>query len=224
MKLHRGWMASALAVCFLASSGAAQFPGMPGPPMVRGVWSPVVGAGAAYEVVDRRGVKTEMEIAIVGSETFQGQPAHWMEIAMKTKEGDMVMKQLVAIKNKEIPVLRMIMQRKGDEPIEMSMEMMGMMNRGGQRPTPKSDAREGATLVGTETITVPAGTFTCEHFKNDDGDFWTTEKISPWGLVKVTGKDNSMTLLRTVTDAKTKIVGTPRKFDMGEMMRRPPQE
>jgi len=221
MKLQRGWMASALAVCFFAGNVAAQFPGMQGPPSVRGVWTPVVGSGAGYEVVDR-GTKSEMEISVVGTETYQGQSGHWLEFVTKSKEGEMVMKQFVAVKNKELPVLRMIFQRAGDEPIEMSMEMMGMMNRGVQKASAKADAREGATRVGTETITVPAGSFACEHFKTSDGsDFWVSDKVSPWGLVKATGKDHSMTLLRVVANAKTKITGTPRKLDMNEMMRRP---
>ncbi len=211
--------ASALAFLLLAAGSQAQFPGMQGPPSMRGVWAPVVGSGAAYEVIDRRGEKNTMEVAIVGTETVPGGTAHWLELVIGSKQGEMVMKQLTTLKSKELAIMRMIMQPPGEQPIEMSMEMMGMMNRGAQRAM-RSDVRESATLVGTESITVPAGTFSCQHFKTADGDdVWISDKVTPWGLVKATSKEHSMTLLRTVTNAKTRVTGTPRS--MGDMMRRP---
>ena len=35
--------------------------------------------------------------------------------------------------------------------------------------------------VGTETITVPAGTFSCDHYRNDtkNSDVWVSDKVSP---------------------------------------------
>jgi uncharacterized protein YqjF (DUF2071 family) len=91
-----------------------------------------------------------------------------------------------------------------------------------QRPQ-KSDVREEAERVGMESVTTPAGTFNCEHWRSKDkaSDYWFTEKVSPWGLVKLTSKDETMTLLRVISGAKTKIRGTPKKFDPAEMMRRP---
>ena len=40
--------------------------------------------------------------------------------------------------------------------------------------------------VGTETITVPGGTFICQHWKKKDGkgDVWVNDKITPFGMVK----------------------------------------
>lgn len=217
------WRMGMALICgsaLLAVGASAQFPGMQGPPSMRGVWAPVVGAGAAYEITEKKGEKNDLEIAVVGAETIEGQPGHWLEMAIKTRDGVMVMKNFVALKGKETPVLRMIMQAPGEEPMEFPMQMMGM-GRGPQKAQ-KADVREGATKVGTETITVPAGTFACEHYKTAEGeDVWVSEKVSPWGMVKFTGKDSSMVLQRTITDAKTKIKGTPKKFDMQEMMRRP---
>jgi hypothetical protein len=224
MNRWRGGAACICAILLLAAVASAQFPGMQGPPSFRGVWAPVVGAGAAYEMTGRRNDKSNMEIYIVGAETFEGTSGHWVEMAMNTREGEMVMKTFMGVRGKETAMLRMIMQPGGQEPMEFSMEMMGMMRRGQPTPSQKVDAREGATRVGTETITVPAGTFTCEHYKTADGDdFWVSDKVAPWGLVKATGKESSMTLTRVITGAKTKIRGTPRKFDMQEMMKRQQQ-
>jgi hypothetical protein len=83
-----------------------------------------------------------------------------------------------------------------------------------------SDSRKQMVLVGTETVTTPAGTFSCEHWRKKDGskDVWISENAGPWGLVKMVGKD-SMTVQRVFTDAKTHITDPPVKFDPMEMMR-----
>lgn len=70
-----------------------------------------------------------------------------------------------------------------------------------------------------ETITTPAGTFSCQHWrsKKDGSEYWLSDKVSPWKLVKMTGKDQSMTLTKVITDAKTHITGTP--VSMEDMMK-----
>jgi hypothetical protein len=103
------------------------------------------------------------------------------------------------------------------------MEMDMNMNMGGHRmpqSTP-SDIRDKAERVGTESITVPAGTFSCEHYRMKDGssEAWVSDKVAPWGLVKTQGKDSSMVLTKVITDAKDHITGTPKKFDPMQMMR-----
>lgn len=195
--------------------------GMRGP-SVRGVWKPVVGSGAAYQIENKREGKREMEMAIVGAETSEGKPGHWLEMSFKDREeGQMVVRQLIALNGNQMQILRMVFQQANDEPMEMSMEMMGMM---GQQPRPQqADIREEAERVGMETITTPAGTFECEHWRSRDksSDFWVSDKVAPYGLVKMTSKDENMTLIRVISNARTKIRGTPKKFDPSEMMRRP---
>lgn len=217
-----GFVSLAVVVCIvaLAFPVAAQM-GMGGP-SVKGVWSPVVGSGAAYLMENKREGKRELEIAIVGAETSEGKPGHWMEMAFTGREeGLVVVRQLIALDGKEMRILRMVFQQGNEQPMEMSMQMMGMM---GQQPRPeKADIRDDAERLGTESITTPAGTFSCEHWRAKDksADFWFTDKVSPWGLVKMVSKDETMTLVRVITGAKTKIRGTPKKFDPSEMMRRP---
>ncbi len=206
----------------LAQTASAQMGmGMRGPSM-RGVWAPAVGSGAVYQMESKREGKREMEIAIVGAETSEGKPGHWFEMAFKDpNEGQMVIRQLIAQSGKQMQILRMVFQQGGEEPMEMSMEMMGMM--GGQQRPQKSDIREDAERVGVESVTVPGGTFECEHWRSKDkaSDFWISDKVAPYGLVKMVSKDESMTLMRVITNAKTKIRGVPKKFDPAEMMRRP---
>jgi hypothetical protein len=214
-----------LCVFALSQMAAAQMGMRMRGPSVRGVWAPVVGTGAVYQMENQREGKREMEMTIVGAETSEGKPGHWLEMAFKApNEGQMVVRQLMALNNKQMQILRMVFQQGNEEPIEMSMEMMGMMGQLGQQPKPQNaDIREDAERVGVESVTVPGGTFECEHWRSKDksSDFWISDKVAPYGLVKMISKDESMTLLRVITNAKTKIRGTPRKFDPAEMMRRP---
>jgi hypothetical protein len=212
-----------LGIIALAIPAVAQMGRGMGGPSVHGVWKPVVGAGSAYQMESKRGGKQEIEIAIVGAETSEGKAGHWLEMTTNDPEqGQMVMRRLMALDGKEMRTLRMVFQQGNDEPMEMSMQMMSMM--GQQQKPQKSDFRDDAERVGTETITTPAGTFECEHWRSKDksSDYWLSEKVSPWGLVKMTSKDENMTLVRVISNAKTKIRGTPKKFDPSEMMRQRP--
>jgi len=74
---------------------------------------------------------------------------------------------------------------------------------------------------GTESITVPAGTFTVQHMQYQDGetlvDGWVYKDVSPYGVVKSRSKDFEMVLMGYGTGAKTLITETPKKFEMPEM-------
>lgn len=214
------WMCALALVILLAGTAAAQF----GPremPSARGIWNPVVGSGAAYLIESRREGKSEMEFAIVGTEMVAGKTGHWMEMAFKGKEGLMVMKTLYVLDANSMQMKRMIMQAPGEEPMEFPMNMPMM---GGRKASPSVDIRNDAELVGMETITTPAGTFECQHYRQKDksADVWVSEKVPPYGMVKMVSKDSTMTLTRVVTGAKSRITGTPKKFDPMEMMRRQP--
>jgi hypothetical protein len=212
-----------LTVLAMAVPLCAQMGMGPRMPDMSGIWHPVVGSGGAYEMTDHNGAKTQMEMTIVGKEDVAGKPGFWMEMAMNNPRasGQIFMKYLVAPSDNGTVSTRMIMQMPGQDPMEMDMNMM---SRGGRNPaataTP-ADIRSKADLVGTESVTVPGGTFTCEHYRAKDGtsDVWVSDKVAHWGLVKMQGKDNSMVLTKVITDAKDHITGTPKKFDPMQMMR-----
>ncbi len=130
----------------------------------------------------------------------------------------MYMKYLFVPGDQGVTPIRMIMQQPGQDPMEM--DMTGMMGGRMAQSTP-TDIRDRAERVGTETVTVPAGTFVCEHYRMKDGsaDTWISDKVAPWGLVKSQGKNTSMVLTKVITDAKDHITGTPKKFDPMQMMR-----
>jgi hypothetical protein len=183
-----------------------------------------VGAGAAYLAEAKGERKQEMEIAIVGTEVVDGKPGYWMELAMQDPEqGQIVVKHLIVLAQKDTQIKKMIVQVGIQPPMEFPLQMMGQA----EKATTSADVRDQSERVGTETVTTPAGTFTCEHWrtkaKDRTADVWLTEKVHPWGLVKMTSPEATMTLLRVVTDAKTRIKGTPQKFVLGEMMRPRPE-
>ena len=211
---------TALLIAFVVALPlAAQMMG-PRIPTLSGIWHPEVGSGASYDrsTADR---KTQMEITVVGKEDVDGKPAYWMEFAISDPNmmggQQMVMKQLMSVDVNTVTSTRVIMQPPGQDPMEMDMSMGPGR---GKQSTPANIADK-AELVGTESVTVPAGTFSCQHFRMKDGsgDAWISDKVTPWSLVKYQGKDSTMVLTKVITDAKDRITGTPKKFDPMEMMR-----
>ncbi|MBI1737719.1 MAG: hypothetical protein HYR58_00540 [Acidobacteria bacterium] len=69
------------------------------------------------------------------------------------------------------------------------------------------DFRKQAVLLGTEVITTPAGTFTCEHWRSvsDKTDIWLSAEVPPLGLVKKSSASGNVALVRIITNAKPRL-------------------
>jgi len=210
-----------LTMLVLASSLEAQM-GILGTqtPSLSGIWNPVVGSGAAYEMTGRDGKKSQLEITIVGKEEISGKPSYWMEMAMSTGRAgaETYFKYLISPSGNGLIPVRMIMQLPGEDPTDVDMNLVGGSRVKQSIP---SDIRDKSERVGIETITVPAGTFSCEHYtmKDRSSDAWVSDKVAPWGLVKTQGKDSAIVLAKVITDAKDHITGVPKKFDPMQIMR-----
>jgi hypothetical protein len=215
---------AALCAIFAGTAARAQM-GM-NQPAIRGIFHPTVGAGADYDMTTAEGKTMPIEISIVGKQSVQGADGYWMEMtAQDARMGQVVTKMLLVVDgtNSRVDQLVIMTPTMG----AMSMPMTMMQGRGGaQQP---KDIRADATNVGKESITVPAGTFSCDHWHSSDGntDVWVTEDVSPYGLVKMsdTKDKTSMVLTKTLTGVQDKITGPVR--DMSQMMRgmgMPPQQ
>lgn len=207
----------------------------PPDPSLTGIWHPVVGSGGAYEITGPDGNKAQMEITIVGKEDVNGKAGYWLATTFKGSKGSEVyFKDLMVVVSEGLAYAKRIKQLPGQQPIEFDMSV-----NPGERTTTAGDIREEAELVGMETISVPAGTFVCEHYrlKGGWGDAWVSDKVSPWGLVRMLlagqagvpeyytdgrppknvgptqGKDSSTVLTKIITDAKDHITGTPTIID-----------
>jgi hypothetical protein len=215
-----------LAMAALAALGGAAWAQMGrsmggGPPQIPGIFKPSVGEGSEYQMTTKQGTM-DMEYAVVGKETVDGQDGYWNEIRIKGGKGDgTIMKQLMVSSGDNPGIKRMIVQPPGQQPMEMPMGMMsGMMHQqmkpSGQPSGDKAAASMGE-MVGTETITVPAGTFLCDHYKSksdNGGDVWISTKVYPYGLMKAVTKDSTIVLQKTLTNQTSEIKGEPRKMEM----------
>jgi len=211
-KCLSGLATLALCLIVLVPVSGAQMMRGGGPPQFAGVFNPSVGAGAAYEVQTQDGTKN-IEMAIVGKDSVDGKDAYWWEMVMPSPHGsgDMVIKSLLVVDGENSHSSKTIMQFPGKPPMEMPSGMAGR----GERSHVPADARMDADDLGSESITVPAGTFTAEHYraKNGSGDTWIAKNAGPYGLVKHQGKDTTMVLTKVYTDYKDKITGTPQPFN-----------
>ena len=128
----------------------------------------------------------------------------------------MVMKQLMVLGGDKPQIKRMIMQMPGRPPMEMPMGMMPGMGQRGQAPG-QGDSTPGEK-VGSETITVPAGTFECEHYRKAEPhgtvDVWISTKVSPYGIVKMSNGEMTMVLEKVLSNETTHIKGEPQKMNM----------
>ncbi len=223
-------LAVVLAVCSgLAAAGWAQFgrmgKGMGQTPQIPGVFKPVVGTGAQYQVT-REGKKMSWAVAVVGKESVDGNDGYWLEMRMEGgEEGGMIMKSLTVTHDGQPEVKRMIMQTPGQPPMEFPIGMMmGMM---GKRQKQAANEEALGEKVGTEIVTVPAGTFTCDHYKSKHGDepadLWISAKVPPYGLIKMTSASSTMVLEKVLANETSRIKGEPQKMDFGMPGGRPPK-
>ncbi|HUK46747.1 MAG TPA: hypothetical protein VLW06_04110 [Terriglobales bacterium] len=216
MKPAARWLLIACAALVLQQLCVAQMGMGMRPPDITGVFNPTVGSGSSYEMVKKEGgEKTTFDMAVVDKDSSGG---YWIEYGFQSPQmhGTVYSKTLLVRQKDDIVIQRMIMQIPGHPPMDMST-MMSM--KGMQSAKERADFRADAENLGTESVTTPAGTFECQHWrsKKDGNDIWISDKVSPWKLVKMTGPNNSMTLVRVITDAKSHITGTP--VSMEEMMK-----
>lgn len=201
-----------VALCLVMLSPAAKSQGsMMQPPQIMGIWNPVIGSGAAYDISKPGQPASSMTIALVGKDTADGNDAYWIEMSFDTKRGNMLMKMLMQAPGEGGHASRMIMQIPGQpQPIEMSQQLLQSHDH-----DQMIDIHSHGTNIGADTITTPAGTFLCDHWQSQAGDdVWLSPKVPPYGLVKTVSKDgNTMVLTKVISDAKDKITGTPMSMD-----------
>lgn len=195
-------------------------------PSMPGLSNPTVGSGSEY-LVTTKGKEMDVATVALGKEDVAGASGFWMEMRMTGAEtgGEMVMKSLYVTTGAQTGVKRMIIQRPGQPPMEMPGMMMSMMQQHQPHPAaaPSGDAGSGdrGELVGTESVTVPAGTFSCQHYHKQEQhgpvDMWISTDVSPYALVKMTSADTTMVLKKTLTNETSHIKGEPQKMQFPGM-------
>jgi hypothetical protein len=211
-------------VLLLSTTSLAQMGTMRGPG-ISGLFHPKVGAGAVYEVTDPKGRKNEMEIAVVGKEDVGGTAAYWMEISFSGgASAGSIMKYLLAPQGESVHVYRMIMKSPKMGTMEMPEMMMSRMNEAMMKSLSPDEKNMGKNL-GTEMIMTKLGPKTCAHWQKVSewgaSDAWVNMDVYPNALVKGIAKmpDGTYTteLIRTITDARTRITEEPQKMNFPGM-------
>jgi len=184
-------------------------------PDIANIFQPVVGSGGVYQS-DRDNKKETFEMSVVGKDTIEGKEAYWLEFGRSDeKSGGMTYGKMLVTKE-DFRFHRMVVQPAGQpQPMEITL------NPDAIRRDKTNEALDKWHKVGTESITVPAGTFACDHWAASDGkgDIWVSAKISPYGLVKEVDAGRTTLLIKVISDAKDHIIGTPMKFDPEAMKR-----
>jgi hypothetical protein len=221
--LKRVALAVALAVTFAAGAWAqhgGKGGGMGPQPPLPGLQNPVVGSGAEY-LMNAKGKEMDMAYAIVGKEDVNGSPGVWLETRMQSAEmgGEMITKMLMVTSGAEAGIKRMIMQRPGQPPMEMGGFMMNMMKP--HQPAESGGKPDMGELIGTESVTVPAGTFSCQHYRKQDKngpvDMWISQQVTPYATVKLTSGEMTMELKKQLTNESSHISGEPQKMQFPGM-------
>jgi hypothetical protein len=208
-----------LALSFTTGGWSQGMRGGMGPqaPRLLGEFKPVVGSGTQYQMTAKNHTMT-FAYVIVGKEDVEGSTGYWMEIRSESPgtPGEMVMKQLVVTGGDKPQIKRMIMQLPGQPPMEMPMGMMPGLGRR-EQGTGVGDTSPGGK-IGVETITVPAGTFECDHYRKQEPrgtvDVWITSKVYPYGVVKMSGEEMTMVLEKILSNETSHIKGEPQKMNI----------
>lgn len=180
------------------------------------VWNPRVGQGSEYDITTDNHTKTHVSFFITGTEDTRGQTGYWLETGMIFESlGQVYSQTLMNVEAGQLHKSKWIVQLANRPPMQMPEGGLPGGRRASEAQT-DSDFRSRGVRVGAESITVPAGTFQCEHWRAKDGsgDVWLSSNVVPYSVVK--GLDNeggSMILTRTVNNAKSHISGKPVPFD-----------
>ena len=182
---------------------------------------PQPGTWAEYKIVFQQQEPHTMRWAVLGTETRDGKELQWFETRMTgTRKDQNLITQVLLPRSMsslaDLDQVQEVVFKQGDTPaMKMNAMMMNMMRGKLEQQSFLSKACEGVTLVGQESVTVPAGTFEASHFRSaQQGDSWMSPAI-PFSMIKMIGKDFEMELTSQGEGAKSSITETPQ--EMGEM-------
>jgi hypothetical protein len=102
-----------------------------------------------------------------------------------------------------------IVMQVGTQPaMKMNGMMMKMIRGQLAKNSAFKDACSEVTLVGPESVTVPAGTFNAMHYQSAkyQSDTWLDPK-QPFAMLKSTGKSHAMVLVAAGDGATSSLVG-----------------
>lgn len=184
-------------------------------PSLMKVFNPVIGKGAEYQSTgsDKSKLRT-MQMGAVGKETVDGKDGYWLEYSFTDSSNPLMVGKMLFTKD-DLQMHKVIFQMPGQPAMSMPYNQ-----KDAARKDMQSEINDWHS-AGTETITVPGGTFSCEHWRNDkkNSDVWTSDKVTPFGMVKEVSPNSSMVLTQVLNEYPERITGPVSPFDPQLMMR-----
>ena len=179
---------------------------------------PEVGRWAEYKANYQNDPYT-LRYSVIGSEARGGKDLRWLEMQMtgSDKAKNMVYQMLVPGSFAEMGQVQEVIFKPGNQPaMKVSGQMLGMIRGQLEKQSFLKEACTGASLVGKESVTVPAGKFATLHFRSAEhaSDSWDSPDV-PYSLVKSTGKLFQLELAALGEGAKSSITEKPQ--EMGGM-------
>jgi hypothetical protein len=176
---------------------------------------PKPGAWAEYNAVYQKEPYT-MRYAVIGTEARGGKHLQWVEMRMSGGPNgqSMIYQVLVPGSLAELDQVQEIVFKSGDKPaMKMNGMMLNMMRGQLEKQSFYTQACQGVTLVGKESLKVPAGSFDALHFRNSEHgvDSWLASS-APFSMVKTTGKNFEMELADQGDGAKSSITEKPQEM------------
>lgn len=174
---------------------------------------PEVGRWAEYRAVFKEKTPYTMRYAVIGAESRGGKALKWLELRTEgnKKDGDFVYQMLVPGSASQLGDVQEIVMKHGDKPAMKMDGMMLKMIRGQmEKQSFLSDVCKDVSLVGPETVSVPAGKFKTWRFHSDkySSDSWIAAAV-PFSMVKAVGKDYEFALTGHGEGAKSSIAEKP---------------
>jgi hypothetical protein len=201
----------------VATPAAAQ-----GPCADKGAKLPPAGSWASYNATmpgrDGNPRNTTFRMAYLGHESAGDR----LEFQMSGERGQVIMQMVVDGFPYDPSSMKEMVFKMGDRPaMKAGGQMMAMMQSRAPNGGVTATMCAGMVKVGTETVTVPAGSFSATHWRNDSAhvDVWVNPDV-PF-VVKVNGPTNTMELTGKGTGAKSSITETPQDMGAGMMGGRP---
>jgi hypothetical protein len=159
-----------------------------------------------------------MRYAVIGSESHGGKNLQWVEMRVigAKKDRNIILQVLVPSSLADLSKVQEVIFKPGDQPaMKVSGPMLDMLRGQLEKELLFAKVCNGVSLVGKETVKVPAGGFESLHYRSaDSADSWVSPEV-PFSVVKSTGKNYQVELAGQGTGAKSSITETPQ--DMGDM-------
>lgn len=189
-----------------------------GPCADKGAKLPPVGSWASYNATmpgrDGATRNTTFRMAYLGHED-QGDR---LEFQMSGERGQVIMQMVVDGFPYTPGSMKEMVFKMGDRPaMKAGGQMMTMMQSRAPNGGITTEMCGDMQKVGTETVTVPAGSFSATHWHSAkySTDAWVNPDV-PF-VVKVKGPNSSMELTGKGTGAKSSITETPQEMGSGMM-------